>query len=99
MKFIPVDHREALTEGEVPKSYHVERDKDGNERLYEIVLEPEDYNTDDDIVRDTETYYLDDEEEYWGFQTVCKACGAKFQAYDSSWHPIRNYCPGCGKKL
>lgn len=48
---------------------------------------------------ETDTYYLADKEEYYYYPTVCKACGTQFQAHDKEEKNVRNYCPGCGKRL
>ena len=42
-------------------------------------------------------------EEYYDQRTFCKSCGVEFIAYRElgEYHSIlvRNYCPGCGKRL
>ena len=97
MKLKRVQYREPLREGEIPKSYTV---KDG--MLYEIILEESDYK---DInkgrVLGTDTWYLsDDKEEYYGFETICKACGTRWMAIKDGYeYDVRNYCPGCGRAL
>lgn len=50
---------------------------------------------------ETDTYYMEGKEEYYDYETVCKACGTRFMAYkdDKEWERVRNFCPGCGKKL
>ena len=89
-----VDHIRPLCEGEVPRHYVY----GPSGEIYEEVPDPnyvEDY---DGIDPDTDTYYLDGREEYWGWVTVCKACGTQFQAFTGD-EGVRNYCPGCGKRL
>ena len=69
--------------------------------------QPEEKDIQERIERDfdgetpeTDTYYLEGREEYWDFETICKACGTRFMAYDTKHKErVRNYCPGCGKKL
>lgn len=101
MKFIEVDQRMPLVEGEVPRSYGI----GPNGKLCEIVWEPSDVYPDpyDGEVPETDTYFLDGKEEYWGFETVCKACKTRFMAFDGNiWNKcnhVRNFCPGCGKML
>ena len=98
MRFKEVQCREPLREGCVPKDYGINREG----KLCEIIYEPEDYKPDPEIV-DTETYYTSGREEYWDYETTCKACGTKFMAYGGGnlkgYEPVRNYCPGCGRKL
>ena len=95
MKYIKVDHREPLQEGKAPKSYTM----DPGGQLYEIVYEPSDFA--EEKLPETETYKVLDKEEYWGHETVCKACNTHFMAYDdeSVGYSVRNYCPGCGRRL
>lgn len=42
-------------------------------------------------------------EEYYDQKTICKSCGVEFIAYQQlgRYHSklVRNYCPGCGKRL
>lgn len=91
-----VAFREPLQEGKVPKDYGMGPDG----KLYELIPEESDY---DDYFegreQDTETYFLTGREEYWGFETNCKICGTAFMAYGKDSKEIRNYCPGCGRKL
>ena len=101
MKYIPVDCRKALTEGEVPPTYSINE----NGQLCEVIYEPEDYENYDEFegeISETDTYYLSGKEEYYGFETVCKSCGTRFMARgeDNGYgYKVRNYCPGCGKRL
>lgn len=96
MKYKRVAYKEPLMEGVVPKQYAM----GAHGELYEIIHEPGDsvdpYNG---LERETDTYFLSGKEEYWGFETICKNCGSMFQAYNKNGESIRNYCPGCGKKL
>lgn len=96
MKYIPVKYKEPMREGEVPKDYVMGADG----RIYERIREPGDPVPDpfEGNVPETETYILTDREEFYDFVTVCKACGVQFIAYKDEEH-VRNFCPGCGKKL
>ena len=101
MKYIPVDYREPLTEGEVPPAYSI----NSIGQLCKVIMEPEDYEDYDEFdgeISDTDTYYLSGKEEYYGFETVCKDCGTRFMARgeESGYgYNVRNFCPGCGKRL
>ena len=79
-----------LVEGKCPPEYDPEK----KEWYYP---EPNwDYK--DPEIYETETYKVEDKEEYYGYPTICKACGTEFQAYQGA-EKIRNFCPGCGRKL
>ena len=53
----------------------------------------------DDEIYETDTYYHEDKDEFWGYVTRCKKCGTAFQAIDSNHNDVNRYCPGCGAKL
>ena len=97
MRYKRVEFREPLQEGKVPKDYTIGPDGE----LYECVPEKTDC-TDyfEGREKETETYFLADKDEYWGFVTHCKKCGTEFQAYiGENFEEVRNYCPGCGRRL
>ena len=54
-------------------------------------VDPETYETDG--------YSIEDKDEFYGYVTVCKSCGTRFQAFDKKYENIRSYCPGCGRSL
>ena len=47
----------------------------------------------------TDTYIIEDKNEYYDYETICMACEGTFIAYDKDGHTVRNYCPCCGAKL
>lgn len=55
--------------------------------------------TDPQVGTETATYIIDDKDEYWDYETICKACEGTFIAYDKDGNTVRNYCPCCGAKL
>lgn len=78
-----------LVEGKCPP----EQDEDGNW----YYPEPVEYN--DPEIMETDSYSVDDKEEFYDYQTTCKNCGTRFIARDPNEELVRNFCPGCGKKL
>ena len=80
-----------LVEGKCPPVYDAEK----KEWYYP---EPDPDYKDPELI-ETDTYRIEDKEEYWNYETVCKSCGTRFIAYGEEWDTIRNYCPGCGQKL
>ena len=60
---------------------------------------PEPSNEEDPEIMETEKYAIMDKEEYYNYVTGCNACGTTFIAYTDDTELVRNYCPGCGKKL
>lgn len=53
----------------------------------------------DPEIREEEKYAVEDKDEFWGYVTRCKKCGARFQGYDADYNYVRNFCPGCGERL
>lgn len=101
------DHPMPLKEGEYPWEHIMVFDaeerkwKDQWRQLEEEDIKEAEAEKWEGETPETDTYFLADKEEYYDFETVCKACGARFMAYkdDKEWERIRNFCPGCGKKL
>lgn len=50
-------------------------------------------------LRETETYLQEDKDEFYDNVIRCKGCNTTFIAYSEDYKSVRNYCPGCGKKL
>ena len=91
------DHALPIVEGKCPPIHEmVIENGEWKHRWYYPEPDP-DYE--DPEMIETETYYLADKEEYYYYPTVCKGCGTQFQAYGKDNKNIRNYCPGCGKRL
>ena len=78
-----------LVEGKCPPKWDPEK----KEWLYP---EPVEIYKDPEMI-ETDSFIVLDKDEYWGYPTQCKKCGAEFQAYDKQGERIRNYCPGCGE--
>lgn len=101
MKYKLANLLQPLQEGKIPTNYVL--GPDGH--IYAEIPEAQDreeYDPWEGQVHDTDTWFLSEgREEYWGFETICKACGTRWMAYKdhSQGYNIRNYCPGCGKKL
>lgn len=97
------DYPMPLTEGEYPWEHVLVLDEKTREwkDKWRQVEEEDIKEAWEGQIPETDTYYLEGKEEYYDFETVCKACGARFMAYkdDKDWERIRNFCPGCGKKL
>ena len=100
------DHPMPLTEGEYPwehiRVYDTEEKKwkDQWRQPEEAEIKKAEYDRWEGEIPETDTYYLAGREEYWGFETICKKCGTRFQAYDKELkNYVRNFCPGCGKQL
>ena len=97
------DHPMPLVEGEYPwEREHYFENGAWKERWVQI--EEKDIPPDAGP-EDHGTFYIENgNEEYWDRETVCKNCGTRFMAYVSidgdSWPKyVRNYCPGCGRRL
>ena len=64
---------------------------------------PEPSNEPDPEIREEKNYSVLDKDELWDYVTVCKRCGTRFIAGidddDDNYQTVRNFCPGCGKKL
>ena len=80
-----------LVEGKLPPVYDEEQGK--------YVYPEPDPDYEDPELTETDTYEIEDKEEFYGYVTSCKTCGTKFQAYDENGEAVRNYCPCCGEKL
>ena len=52
----------------------------------------------DPEIRQEAGYSVEGKEEFYNYKTVCDSCGAEFIAYLDD-ELVRNYCPGCGKRL
>lgn len=91
-----------LTEGEYPlEKQFVE--ENGKMVLKYCQLEESDIGP-EEPPGDYGEYTIDSyNEEYYDRRTFCKSCGVEFIAYRElgKYHsiPVRNYCPGCGKRL
>ena len=97
MKKIYLDGPVPLVEGEPPHAIYMEPDG----RTYTIQYEQSDYDSYDPFggrEKDTETYFLSEEDEWYGYITHCKHCETEFMAWSND-EEVRNYCPGCGKQL
>ena len=94
------DHPMPLTDGEYPwerEQYLV----DGVWKERWVQLEDEDIPPEVGPT-DYGEYSVDEyNEEYYAQRTFCKSCGVEFIAYSPQPTPalVRNYCPGCGKRL
>lgn len=102
------DHPMPLTEGEYPWEHIMVFDaearkwKDQWRQLEEADIKEAEAEKWEGQIPETDTYYLSGKEEYYDFETVCKACGTQFIAYTGEGietKAVRNFCPGCGKKL
>ena len=60
---------------------------------------PEPTNEPDENITETETYAIEDKEEFYDYVTKCKKCGTEFIAYFNTSTRTNNYCPHCGGKL
>ena len=96
------DHPMSLVEGEYPweREEYIEN---GVWKERWVQLEDKDIPPDPGP-EDHGTYHIESfNEEYWGPETVCKECGTRFMAFKpvGKYHsePMRNFCPGCGKRL
>ena len=89
-----VEGRLPLMEGKYPPVTRVR--SDGTVESCYPVPDP-DYK--DEEIYETDTYYHEDKDEFWGYVTRCKKCRTEFQAFDVNGDSIINYCPGCGAKL
>ena len=83
-----------MVEGKCPPVSTV--DETGNMIYYYPDPEP-DYK--DPEVREEDKFAVEDKDEFWGYVTMCKKCGARFQGYDNEYNYVRNFCPGCGERL
>lgn len=99
------DHPMPLVEGEAPWVRVMVLDTNTNKfKMQWRQMEPEDYrwykqDKWEGQIPETDTYELEDKDEFYDFITCCKACSTEFIAYGRNQNPIRNYCPGCGKQL
>lgn len=102
------DHPMPLKEGEYPWEHIMVFDaetrkwKDQWRQLEEADKKEAEAEKWEGETPETDTYYLSGKEEYYDFETVCKACGTQFMAYAGEGietKAVRNFCPGCGKKL
>lgn len=102
------DHPMPLKEGEYPWEHIMAFDaetrtwKNQWRQLEEADIKEAEAENWEGETPETDTYYLSGREEYYGFETVCKACGTQFMAYTGKGietKAVRNFCPGCGKKL
>ena len=95
-------HRDETKEGAVRFSF------DPLETLQEPLTEgwipgapegyiPEPYE--DPEIYETDTYAVDDKEEFYNYPTTCKHCGTRFIAYSPDTELVHRFCPGCGKEL
>lgn len=82
--------RPPIVEGKCPPVYDEEKG------WYYPEPDP-DYKDPEEI--ETDTFFVSGKEEYYGYETVCRKCGTRFQARNEESTTIRNYCPGCGEKL
>lgn len=95
------DHPMPLVEGEVPWEQVMVLDTNTNKfKLQWRQLEPEEreYLRWEGNAPETDTYELEEKDEFYDFITYCKACNTEFIAYGTQ-RLIRNYCPGCGRQL
>ena len=85
---------EPLKEGEIPK--HRNPVKINGEWK---MIETEFPDLVDEEIMETETYKQNRIEEFYDYVIGCKTCGTEFIAYGKGYEKVKNYCPGCGKKL
>lgn len=87
-----------LTEGEYPWNGQLVEE---NGEMVMKYCQPEDCDIEPEKPPEDHGEYTVDSynEEYYDQRTFCKSCDVEFIAYQHRTKLVRNYCPGCGKRL